>query len=183
MINNQEKVVVFIDGNNFYKYLKDKQISFPRGVKFDFSKFVNFIINGRHLISKRYYTGIAKNFDNSLKSKEIVKGQQKFLSGLEKDGFIIKRGKIIYDSGRIREKGVDVKISVDLVVGAVDDVFDTAIIVSSDTDLIPAIKYVRFRGKSVEYIGFSHFPSLGIQKNVDYSKLLSITDIESFKVI
>ena len=184
MINHcQEKVVIYIDGNNFYKYLKDKQISFPKGVKFNFLKFIDFLIGGRQLVSKRYYIGIVKNFDNSEKSKEIVRGQQKFLGELQKMGFVIKRGKVIYDSGRIREKGVDVKISVDLVIGAVDNIFDTAIIVSSDTDLIPAIKYARFKGKNIEYVGFSHFPSLGIQKNVNFSRLLSSQDIDSFKII
>lgn len=181
--HSPEKVVVYIDGNNFYKYLKDKQISFPKGVKFDFIKFIDFLVGGRQLVSKRYYIGIAKNFDNSEKSKEIVAGQQKFLGELQKMAFVIKKGKVIYDSGKIREKGVDVKISVDLVVGAVDNIFDTAIIVSSDTDLIPAIKYVKFKGKNIEYIGFSHFPSLGIQKNVSLSRLLTPQDIDGFKII
>ncbi|MDD4531091.1 MAG: NYN domain-containing protein [Candidatus Pacebacteria bacterium] len=180
--NRKERVVVYIDGNNFYKYLRDRQYSFPKGVKFNFEKFINMLINGRELVSKRYYIGIAKNFDNSEKSKEIVRGQQKFLNELQREGFVIKRGKVIYDSGKIREKGVDVKISVDLVIGAVDNIFDTAILVSSDTDLIPAIKYVRFKGKSVEYIGFSHCPSLGVQKNVDLSRLLTAQDIDSLKM-
>ena len=184
MVNfQQEKVVVYIDGNNFYKYLKDGQISFPKGVKFDFNKFINFLVGNRQLVSKRYYIGIAKNFDNSKKSKEIVSGQQKFLGELQKIGFTIKKGKVIYDSGKIREKGVDVKISVDLVIGAVDNIFDTAIIVSSDTYLIPAIKYVKFKGKNIEYVGFSHFPSLGIQKNVNLSRLLTSQDIDGFKII
>ena len=41
------------------------------------------------------------------------------------------------------EKGIDVKLAVDLVIGAVDNIYDTAIVISSDTDLVPAIKYVR----------------------------------------
>lgn len=38
---NKEKVAVYIDGSNFYNYLKDKKIKFPKGVKFDFKKFVD----------------------------------------------------------------------------------------------------------------------------------------------
>ncbi len=177
----EERVAIYIDGNNFYGYLKDKEINFPKGVKFRFNDFVDFLSKDRELVSKRYYVGIARNVDGSEKSKSIVKGQQKFLTHLENEGFIIKRGKVMYDKGKIREKGTDVKIAVDIIVGAVDNWYDTAILISSDTDLIPAIKYLRYRGKKLEYLGFSHNPSLGIQKNADFSVLLTPDDIDRFK--
>ncbi len=177
----KEKVAVYIDGSNFYHYLKDKEISFHKGIKFDFKAFVDFLVNGRNCISKRYYTGIFRNVDNSQKSQVLVKGQQKFLSEIEKDGFIVKRGRIMYDSGRTREKGTDVKIAADLIIGAVDNLYDTAILVSSDTDLVPAIKYMRYKKKKLEYVGFSHAPSFGIQKYANFSRLLLPSDIEKFK--
>lgn len=80
-----------------------------------------------------------------------------------------------------KEKGTDVKIATDLIIGAVDDWYDTAILVSSDTDLIPAIKYIKYRKKRLEYVGFSHNPSFGMQKYADLSVLLLPKDIESFK--
>ena len=40
ILGKKEKVAVYIDGNNFYKYLKDEEINFPKGVKFDFNKFI-----------------------------------------------------------------------------------------------------------------------------------------------
>lgn len=176
-----EKVVVYIDGNNFYKYLKDKEVNFPKGVKFDFNKFVNFVVENNQCVSKRYYVGIARNMDNTEKSKAVVNGQQKFLSKIQNDGFIIKPGRVMYDKGKIREKGTDVKIAVDMIIGAVDNLYDTAILVSSDTDLIPAIKYIKHKGKRFVYVGFSHAPSLGIQKHADISILLRVEDIEGFK--
>lgn len=177
----RERVAVYIDGNNFYKYLKDKEISFPKGVKFSFNKFVDFLVGEKQCISKRYYVGIARNLDGSVKSERIVRGQQKFLSKIEDEGFVIKRGKVMYDKGRIREKGTDVKIAVDLIVGAVDDLYDAVVLVSSDTDLIPAVRYIKYRGKRLEYVGFSHAPSLGMQKHADLSVLLRPKDIENFK--
>ena len=180
-IKKREKVAVYIDGNNFYKYLKDKEINFPKGIRFSFSKFVNFLIGERKLISKRYYVGVARNFDNSEKSKMIVSGQQKFLTKIENEGFKIKRGKVMYDGGKIREKGTDVKIATDLIIGTVDDIYDTVILVSSDTDLIPALNYVRYKKKRIEYVGFSHAPSLGMQKHADFSILLRPEDINKFK--
>jgi uncharacterized LabA/DUF88 family protein len=51
---------------------------------------------------------------------------------------------------------------------------------SSDTDLIPVLQKVRALGKAVEYIGFAHRPSLGLQKHVTLSHLLIRAEIEPF---
>jgi uncharacterized LabA/DUF88 family protein len=118
--------------------------------------------------------------EDSKKSQKMVESQQKFLTSLENNGYQIKRGKIVYDND-IREKGVDVQIAIDLVIGAVENKYDIAIVVSSDTDLIPAIKYVRSKGKRVEYVGFSDAPSLGMIKESDNRILLRKDDMEKFK--
>ena len=68
----KEKVAIYIDGSNFYHYLKGKEISFPKDQKFDFKLFADFIVGDRNCISKRYYTGIFRNVDNSPKSQELV---------------------------------------------------------------------------------------------------------------
>lgn len=177
----QEKIAVYIDGSNFYKYLKDKQINLSRGVKFDYKKFVDFLVNDRQLVYKGYYTGIARNVDKTKKSEVIVRGQQKFLAMIVNDGFTVRRSRIMYDSGKIREKGTDVNIAVDLVVDAIENTYDTAILVSSDTDLLPAIEYIKRKGKKLEYVGFSHAPSFGMQKFANFSILLLPKDVEKFK--
>ncbi|TSC89135.1 MAG: Uncharacterized protein G01um10143_516 [Parcubacteria group bacterium Gr01-1014_3] len=90
----------------------------------------------------------------------------------------------MYDGGRPREKGTDVKIAVELVVDAVDNKYDTAIVISSDTDLIPALEYVRKnKKKKVEYVGFSNAPSFGMQKNADISRLLLLADLDNFQIV
>jgi len=45
--NKKERVAVYIDGSNFYNYLKDREINFPKGIKFDFKNFVNYLIRDR----------------------------------------------------------------------------------------------------------------------------------------
>lgn len=62
----------------------------------------------------------------------------------------------MYDAGRPREKGTDVSIALEMALGAVRDEFDTGILISSDTDLVPALREVRMAGKKAEYVGFSH---------------------------
>lgn len=69
---------------------------------------------------------------------------------------ILKLGITKIQFERRREKGIDVKLATDLIVGAIDGKYDEAVIVSSDSDLIPAIDWVRHRGrKKIEYVGFS----------------------------
>ena len=180
--HKKERVAVYIDGSNFYNYLKDEEINFPKGTKFDFRAFVDFLVgNERECVSKRYYTGVFRNLDGSDKSRSLVSGQQKFFSNLENDGFTIKRGRIMPIDKVYKEKGTDVKIAVDLIIGAVDNLYDTVILVSSDTDLIPAVRYVKYKNKKIEYVGFAHSPSLGMQKYANFSILLLPRDIEKFK--
>lgn len=181
MIPKKEIVAVYIDGGNTYRKLKE--LGVPEKLKrFDFSAFVTHLVGERTLLSKRYYVGIVKNFDNSDKGEKMVKSQQKFLNGLRTEDFSVKPGRIMYDGkDRIREKGVDIKLSLDLVIGAVDNLYDTAIIISSDTDLIPAIQYVRIaKKKIVEYIGFANSPSLGLIRESSASRLFSKLDLSKF---
>ncbi len=84
------------------------------------------------------------------------------------------------NNGKFHEKSVDVKLAIDMLIGAYENRYDTAILISSDTDLIPAIKHIKYLGKEVEYVGFSHCPSFGLQKNSNLSRLLIKDDIEKF---
>lgn len=176
-----ERVAIYIDGSNTYNKLK--KLGFPeKGKRFNLSEFVLHIVGERKLVSKRYYVGIVRNHDGSEKGETLVRKQQQFLETLRLSGFEIKSGKIMYDEGRIREKGVDVKLSVDLVVGAVDNLYDTAIVISSDTDLIPAIKFaLNGKGKRVEYIGFAGTPSFGMIKECSSQRLFGEEDLRPFQ--
>ncbi len=175
--NKNERVLIYIDGGNFYKKTKDKKAGLNKKDTIDHSVFVEHIARDRTVVEKRYYIGIVRNVDDTEKSKKMVRGQQKFLSALEKEDFLIKRGRIVYDHS-IREKGVDVKIAIDIVIDAIKGAYDTAIVVSSDTDLVPALEYVRSIGKKVEYVGFSHAPSWGMMKNADTRVLLLPDDLK-----
>ena len=53
-----------------------------------------------------------------------------------------------WDTGR--EKGIDVLLALDVALGAVRDDYDVAVVVSGDTDLIPAIDEALRAGKWVE---------------------------------
>jgi len=184
-----ERVKIYIDGGNTYKALfkestnlKDNSLIpriVPPGKKFNYKEFSLFLASDRNLCGRGYYVGIVRDYNHTQKSEDMVIKQQKFLAKLENDGFIIERGKIVYDH-EIREKGVDVKIAIDVVIDGIEDKYDTAIIVSSDTDLIPAIKYVQSKGKKVEYIGFSNHTSVGLIKDCDHQRVFGATDLQQF---
>ncbi len=179
----EERVVIYIGGGNTYKRLKNLGI-LVKSKRFNYLAFTQYLAGDRKLVSRRYYIGIVRNVDKSHKAEEMVRGQQKFLDNLQVEGFEIKRGKIMYDDGRIREKGVDVKLSLDLVIGAVDDLYDTAIVIFSDTDLIPAIKYVRkVKNKKIEYVGFGLTPSFGMIKETSTSRIFSDADLSQFQIL
>ncbi len=182
--SEKENVAVYIDGSNTYNKLKAFELP-EEGKRFDFFAFVSYIVGERKLVSKRYYVGIVRNHDNSEKGDLLARKQQSFLATLRTTGFEVKPGRIMYDGvDRIREKGVDVKLAVDLVIGAVDNWYDTAIVISSDTDLIPAIKYVlNGKKKKVEYIGFAGTPSLGMIKECSTQRLFAKEDLMPFQYL
>ncbi len=178
MSNNKIKVAVYIDGNNLYHKLKDLKIE--NTTEFDYRGFSDFLARGREIISYRYYVGAVKAKEGNKKAEKMRSEQQKLFNNLKTQGFCIKRGYLMENNGKFHEKGVDVKIAIDMLIGAYEKRYDVAIIISSDTDLIPAIKHIKYLKKEIEYIGFSHSPSFGLQKNVTLSRLLIRDDVEKF---
>ncbi|MFA6340875.1 MAG: NYN domain-containing protein [Candidatus Paceibacterota bacterium] len=176
-----ERISIYIDGGNFYHLVVKKLNIEENG--FDFNAFANLLIDGRTMSEscKRFYKGTIREKEGDPRSKELMSKQTKLFTTLKKDGWEIKTSKLrtrieelVIDTRvveykklkkigiekihaeRMREKGIDVKIATDLLVGAFDDKYDVAIIVSSDSDLVPAMDWVRNRTKKkIEYIGFS----------------------------
>ncbi|EKE20429.1 MAG: protein of unknown function DUF88 [uncultured bacterium] len=178
-----KRVAVFIDGSNFYYKLKSIGIS--NITYFKYGEFASWLAVDRKIANKRYYVGVVKAKENDEKGQKMRRGQRRLFNNLNstKCGFIIERGYLMKNDGVFHEKGVDVKMAVDLLVGAYENIYDVAILVSSDTDLIPAIQKVKQLGKEVEYIGFSHKPSYGLIKSATESRLLTKNEIEQFQVL
>lgn len=99
---------------------------------------------------------------------------------LKKNQVAYSLGYLLKSDGKYHEKGVDVQIAVDLLIATYENKCDRIILISSDTDLIPAIRQAKKKGKSVEYIGFSHKPSLALVANCNISRLLTKEDVGQF---
>ncbi len=181
-MENEKRVAVYIDGSNFYFKLRSKEIDFSNITRFNYRGFAKWLAQDRKIVSNRYYVGVVRAGENNKKGQELRKEQQRLFAHLTspEQSFEIKKGYLMKSGNLYHEKGVDAQLAVDLLVDAYEDRYDTAIIVSSDTDLIPAVKKVKDLGKEVEYIGFAHQPSFALQRNATLSRLLIKNELKLF---
>ena len=213
-----ERVQIFIDGGNFY-HLALKRLGLQDG-QFDFNALALFLANGRIIsdMGKRLYVGTISERADDPRSTFAMARQRALFSHLKSDHWEMKTStlksrieelvidgrvkdfKRLLKAGirriqfqRFREKGIDVKLATDLITAAMDNRYDTAIVVSSDADLIPAIDWVRHRAKKkVEYVGFSIpdpddeqnsvKPLLSLIKKTDALRALVESDLRRFTV-
>ncbi len=168
---------VFIDGSNFYFKLKNLRLN--NLLNFNFGEFAKFLVRSEKLAGARYYIGRVQQ-DGTARADKLLADQQKLITTLKHQSFRYELGYLLKSNGAYHEKGVDVHIAVDMLVAAYEDLCDRIILVSSDTDLAPAIKKAQEKGKVVEYIGFSHMPSVAMVRFCKESRLLSRDDLATF---
>lgn len=173
----KQRCVILIDGSNFYFKLKDLELHHL--LNFNFSGFAKLLSGKKEIVGAIYYVGAVRT-DGSKRSFKMYKDQRKLLAHLKKNGFRYSLGYLLKSDGKFHEKGVDVNIAVDIVKSALKDECDHFILVSSDTDLLPAISTAKEAGKTVEYVGFSHQPSLAMVANCSESRLLKKEDFLPF---
>ncbi|MFA5359013.1 MAG: NYN domain-containing protein [Patescibacteria group bacterium] len=178
-MTEKEKIAIYIDGGNLYFKLKELKIEHT--TDFDYKGLCDYLARGREVVSYRYYVGTIRAGKDDKRGQKLRAGQQRLFNKLLEKNFVIKKGYLMQNNGKFHEKGVDVQIAIDLLIGAYDGMYDAAVLISSDTDLIPAIKKIKYLGKAIEYVGFSHQPSLGMQKNVNLSRLLLEEEVKKFE--
>lgn len=178
----KERVIVIIDGSNFYHKIKNEPFNIKGSTHFDYRGMVNWLVGGGELVTCSYYVGAISAAANDLKSQQLRRQQQKLFRHLtgRYQGFVLKRGYLLKNDDKFHEKGVDVRMAVDLLVGAYENTYDKAILLSSDTDLLPAITQARSLGKIIEYVGFINKPSIALKKYASKSRLLKVNDLKEF---
>ncbi|KKT90790.1 MAG: hypothetical protein UW93_C0021G0004 [Parcubacteria group bacterium GW2011_GWC1_45_13] len=78
-MSENERVLILVDGNNFYHRLKELKL--VNLLSFDYEKFAKFLIGSRFLASQNYYIGAIREERNNPKSKELTKEDiQQFLA-------------------------------------------------------------------------------------------------------
>lgn len=174
-----DRLSIFIDGSNFYHALKEVHGRTDVDFK-AFAKSMGSSPHGtdRSLNPVSYYNSVvdASRHPGTFAGQQRLFD---YLEKADDPPFTIYRGRIEHH-GRLKyncrnceetltvstqtcpmcgsvetlrdssEKGVDVKLAVDMVTGAIEERYDVALLVSEDSDFVPALEAVRNHNKRIE---------------------------------
>jgi uncharacterized LabA/DUF88 family protein len=180
----KKRVAVFIDGSNLYfkiRTLIPHKMDFIGYRYRDLAQ--SLLHNDERLVYLGYYVGAVrdtKGTKNHEKTQELLKNQQKLFEQLRYQKVDVVKGYLLERDGKYFEKGVDVRLAVDILTMAQGKKYDIGIVLSSDTDLIPAIQTAQGLKRQIMYIGFEHQPSLALIRYADRSRLLTRQEVTTF---
>jgi len=188
--------VLLIDGENFKGKIKQvfNDTTGERVVwhEYDFRGLLNEALDGKSIDRTVFYFGRLKEYSESLeKSRQLIKEQRLLKTHLESLGFeVVLAGRVRRqqdggsgESAVFKEKGVDVKIAVDMITLACDDTAREIILGSSDSDLQPAIKEVRHRDVACVYLGFEMQPNKGMMYTTSQAILIRNSEVLEYRRI
>ena len=149
-----KRVIFYFDGFNFYNGLKDICKEKPNWKNYywiDLFKFCSqFVFEGSELVSVKYFTAPPKNEQKRSKQSALF-GANKLLN---KDNVLIYTGH--YTTMEVEcfakckqtftvpvEKCTDVNLALTIISDCIDDLVDTIVLVTADSDQLPTIKMVK----------------------------------------
>ena len=152
--------------------VKKEDTSFIKWNKYDFKGLFEKVLQGIKINEVNFYFGkITEHKETLEKSRDLIQKSRLLKKHLENLGYkMIIAGRVrgFYQQLKnknvllFKEKGVDVKIAVDLITLVCDQELEVAILGSSDSDLQPAIREIVKRNTTCIYLGFENNPNKGI---------------------
>lgn len=176
------KTALLFDGSNFYHRLK--KCCIQNSSSFDYAGFVKFLSKSDdQLFYMGYYVGLVNREQRDLHRDLVYFGQQRFFSNLKSvlPDICIVLGHIQNVKGIYQEKGVDVRLALDLYRLACEQGVEKIILVSSDADLLPAVDLAQKVGCVVEYVGINHSLSQALLRNCRRKRVLLCSDLKQFE--
>ena len=167
-----KKNLVIFDGSNFYHGAKNLAPKIHL-TNFNYRKLAELVALSKNN-KIEYCVGEIKQEKGNPKSVSLYANQQALFYHLEKQGVEIKKGYMLKNNSVYQEKGVDVRIALDILRGALKNEYQNCFIICSDTDIIPAILDARKEKKKIVYVAFSNFASRALKANC--SKTIYITE-------
>ena len=176
-------MIIYLDGENVVHQLRDVLRRSGRFHTRDDLLKVNLVQLVKQLVGTKDFT--AKYYTTTLqlvktdeemekRSSEMIAWTAKWVNHLSEQGIeVIKAGKLMARDGitckncghreaTFREKGVDVRLAVDLVV---DSEFDKTLVVwSSDGDLLPAVEVAKSRGARLKNLAHKDSLNWGLAR-------------------
>ena len=192
------ETILLIDGENLKGKIKDvfKEAHKEKVVwhEYNFQGLFNKVLDGIEINRKIFYFAKIKEHEKSKeKSKQLILEQRLLKTHLEKQGFeVILSGRVRghMEEGQngkkvliFKEKGVDVKIAVDMVSLSCDKKVKEIILCSSDSDLQPAIEEVKRREVSCIYLGLEVNPNRGLSYTTKRTILIRNSEVFDFEKI
>ncbi|MEA3453131.1 MAG: NYN domain-containing protein [Patescibacteria group bacterium] len=190
------KTTLFIDGENFKKKLEavlkeERILDKLKWCEYNFSGLLDEVLQGIKIDKKIFYAAkITIHPLTEKKSKGLIEQQRMLKTILEKQGFeFIFAGRVrgninINNQGKkwvsFKEKGVDVRIGIDMTRMAYDGELKTAILASSDSDLQPAVKELNKRNVKCIYLGFETDPNKGLSYTTKRTILIRNSEVLKF---
>ena len=190
--------MLLIDGENLKGKIKAvfKETGKKRSVwhEYDFKGLLDKVLAGTNIQRRVFNFARLKMHEESReKSQQLIDEQRLLKNHLEQQGFeVVLSGRVrgqLEDSERgkkvlvFKEKGVDVKIAVDMVSLACEKKVSEIILGSSDSDLQPAVKEVRERKVGCVYLGFESQPNKGLSYTTDRTILIRNAEVLEFAQI
>ncbi|MBR3322023.1 NYN domain-containing protein [Candidatus Saccharibacteria bacterium] len=173
-------MIVFIDGENFRQRLSDCLLASGRtkkseNFKYDVAGLLREVLNSNDL-DIRYYASEIKTPVGYVPAKRVQKQinnirsyTRKWVADIKNQGInYIKAGNLKVKEGKpcykcrarqehLQEKGVDVRISLDIFEASLDKNTKEIAVFSSDTDLCPAYHKIKKYGTTVKYLCFAPY--------------------------
>lgn len=194
MVSEQQRIFSTLDNNHWQikrgKMTKNSEFGFCGGFYFLNQKIENkekIKFAAEEILKKHqyHYQPIIIISQNENEQNTYKKLEQALID-IKDDGKGLKSLKgICFALNRWKEKGVDVKMAIDMLdIAYANKLFDahvnTIIIVSSDSDLKPVVERVQELGINVEYVGFAHMYSIALLNIANDKLLLTEKQLEEF---
>lgn len=143
------RVIAYIDGFNLYHGLRDAGLEDSRWLDLH-GMCVSLLEPSERLELVRYFTSRVKGSPAKAARQAVFIDALRARGGIEIDfGHFLSNTVQCFNCGNVwkknEEKKTDVNVAVRLLEDASDDRFDTAMIVSGDSDLVPPIESLRRR--------------------------------------
>ena len=162
-----ERIAIYVDGANAYFAQKE-----ALGWWIDWQNFLTTLREGKDMVSAHWYQAYRVSPEGE---------QDKFLHHLTLIGFAVRKKllKPVYDraSGGTTMKGnLDIELAIDSLTEC--ETYDTAILVTGDSDFVPLVEALRSRGKRVVVVATTQNVAIELRQAVGVN-FLDFKDLRS----